>query len=141
MTQKHTPEPWAIHEDASGDIFISGSDHTYIAEIGNPDEDGSAADARRIVACVNAMAGIGDDNALFFHGNSVRSVISSMKIKERDLESQRDNLQVQVNELLEELIITLGSLEEICSVRQIPRPESTIRRAETAINKITGETK
>lgn len=55
---KHTPEPWAIHEDASGDIFISGSYHTYIAEIGNPDEDGAAADARRIVACVNACAGL-----------------------------------------------------------------------------------
>ncbi|MDF8330544.1 hypothetical protein P5G63_19470 [Aeromonas salmonicida] len=61
MTQQHTPEPWAIHEDASGDIFISGSDHTYITEIGNPDEDGAAADARRIVACVNACEGMTTD--------------------------------------------------------------------------------
>lgn len=44
----------------------------------------------------------------------------------------------QRDELLEELVVTLGSLKEICHHRQIPHPESTIRRAEAAIAKAKG---
>jgi hypothetical protein len=40
--------------------------------------------------------------------------------------------------LLEELVIILGSLKEICHLRQIPRPESSICRAESAIFKAKG---
>jgi len=101
MTQKHTPEPWGVFQDASGDVFVSSKETSFhICEVGSEDDDSVIHDARRIVACVNAMIGIGDDNALLFPGNSVRSVISNMKLKELELEQQRDDLQAQIDELL-----------------------------------------
>lgn len=44
-------------------------------------------------------------------------------------------------DLLEELQLTLGALREICFTCGAARPESTIRRAETAIAKALGEAK
>lgn len=44
-------------------------------------------------------------------------------------------------DLLEELVITLGALKEVCDVRHAPLPESTIRRAEAAIAKAKGTTR
>lgn len=44
--------------------------------------------ASRIARCVSAMAGIGDDNALFAPGNSVRSVISTMELKRLELDDK-----------------------------------------------------
>lgn len=44
-------------------------------------------------------------------------------------------------DLLEDLIITLGNLKEVCDVMGCPRPNSTIRRAEAAIAKALGESK
>lgn len=94
MTQQHTPEPWAIHEDASGDIFISGSDHTYITEIGNPDEDGAAADARRIVACVNACRGLPTDEL------EQKGLVAAVGNQLLELERQRDDWQKALGTVL-----------------------------------------
>ncbi|WP_071912756.1 hypothetical protein [Aeromonas sp. SCS5] len=56
---KHTPEPWAVHQDASGDVFISSAVTSFhIAEVGSEDDETVFADASRIVACVNACAGL-----------------------------------------------------------------------------------
>lgn len=63
----HTKEPWYVKELRNGDCFISaekspampygpeimGDDYT-----GYGDEEAKLEDARRIVACVNACAGI-----------------------------------------------------------------------------------
>lgn len=55
MTIKHTPEPWQVHQDASGDVFVSSAKTSFhIAEIGSEDDEAVIPDARRIVACVNA---------------------------------------------------------------------------------------
>lgn len=102
--QEHTPGLWTYAStrdestyalfDSSGAcrlIFLVGgitSTHNQIMEQHCQNE----TDARRIVRCVNAMDGISDDNALFFPGNTVRSVISGMKLKELELEQQRDEL-------------------------------------------------
>lgn len=80
--------------------------------------------ARRIVACVNAFEGV-PDAAL------KPRIVMAQEIQAQELIAQRD-------ELLEELALTLGSLKEICAERQIPRPESTIRRAESAIARAKG---
>lgn len=56
---KHTPEPWGVYQDASGDVFVSSGETSFhIAEIGTEDEESVIADARRIVACVNACRGM-----------------------------------------------------------------------------------
>lgn len=46
---EHTPEPWI-----AGDNAIAGADGATVAYIG------SVADGDRIVACVNALAGVDD---------------------------------------------------------------------------------
>ena len=80
--------------------------------------------ARRIVACVNACEGLPD-------AGLQPGILMRQAVHEQELIAQRD-------ELLEELSLTLGSLKEICAERQIPRPESTIRRAELAIARAKG---
>ena len=49
------------------------------------EQDMAQANARRIVACVNAMAGIHDDNILFASDGSVRSTLVAMKAQRDDL--------------------------------------------------------
>ncbi len=49
---KHTPEPWAMHED--GEI-LQGGDGSFICTISDLNIN---EDVRRIVACVNACAGV-----------------------------------------------------------------------------------
>lgn len=62
MTIKHTPEPWQVHQDASGDVFISSAETSFhIAEIGSEDDEAVIPDARRIVVCVNACRGLPTD--------------------------------------------------------------------------------
>ena len=59
---KHTPEPWAAYQDASGDVFISSAETSFhIAEVGSEDDETVIPDANRIVACVNACAGISNE--------------------------------------------------------------------------------
>lgn len=126
MTQKHTLEPWphfvtwcepsSPHPGSEGIVRLGFEDY------------------RRARACVNACVGV-------TNGELAMTAMSVVLARMNETERQRDHLQAQVDELLEELTITLGSLKEICSVRKISWPESTIRRAESAITKITGETK
>lgn len=47
------------------------------------EQDMAQANARRIVACVNAMAGIPDDNILFAQDGSVRVALAELK-QQRD---------------------------------------------------------
>ena len=65
----------------------------------------------------------------------------------RDPEAQQDckeyaessPLIASHKELYEELTLTLGTLKEVCIVRGVPRPTSTIRRAYAVLNKARGE--
>ena len=61
---KYTPEPWQVFEDDPRAIVTKGNPMLSLLSVG---EDGLAimyeeADARRIVACVNACAGISTEN-------------------------------------------------------------------------------
>lgn len=56
---KHTQEPCGVFQYASGDVFVSYKEASFhICEIGSEDDDSVMPDARRIVACVNACAGL-----------------------------------------------------------------------------------
>ena len=74
-TTKHTAEPWRVEAGRlanEGRTFIKALDNggwkPFVAETtrsvvdrGDKCEEGAAANARRIVACVNACAGIGTE--------------------------------------------------------------------------------
>lgn len=53
---KHTPGPWMLNEGATGDLFISGADNTYVCEIGAPEEDSVLPDAHLIAAAPDLLA-------------------------------------------------------------------------------------
>lgn len=130
---KHTPEPWVV---SCGAIFRQGGSASIAATHGADAFDGRAtnqialhdrqcADARRIVACVNACRGLPTDEL------EQKGLVTAVGTRLLEADQLRD-------ELLEELIITLGSLKEICNERGVPCPGSTIRRAEATIAKAKG---
>lgn len=99
---KHTPEPWAVHQDASGDVFISSAVTSFhIAEVGSEDDETVFADASRIVACVNACEGISTEDleAVPRLGLLNLSQFSS------DLIAQRDQAEAQVRHFQERLAV------------------------------------
>ena len=67
MTSEHTPEPWKVFKSADGTKLLGvGSAETAMGITDYKggiwaNEDEGIANARRIVACVNACAGIGTD--------------------------------------------------------------------------------
>jgi len=52
---KISPTPWKVSIDVSGEIYISAADGGYVAGIDSDEQ--SEADARFLVAAVNACAG------------------------------------------------------------------------------------
>lgn len=66
MSSKHTPEPWSVFSPMSGNYNsgICGNSGNVIVPWGEPElADGilNKEDANRIVACVNACAGLAND--------------------------------------------------------------------------------
>lgn len=52
---KHTPPPWKLNVDGSGDVFVSQIETAkFICDFGAPDEDGGREDAEYTVRCVNS---------------------------------------------------------------------------------------
>lgn len=67
MSMKHTQEPWEVDDGGDGEVEIwSPSSGSMDAIIGSTDTDDPQweADARRIVACVNRLAGVEDVDAV-----------------------------------------------------------------------------
>ncbi|MGY3876309.1 hypothetical protein ACW5WK_02500 [Aeromonas enteropelogenes] len=87
MTIKHTPEPWGVHQDASGDVFISSAETSFhIAEVGSEDDETAIPDARRIVACVNACRNLSNDEL------EQKGLVTSISARFLAAERSRDEL-------------------------------------------------
>ena len=126
----HTPEPWSYELDHGSFLRIYSETNSNIVYgcgcCGSPNcED---ADARRIVACINACAGMNTESlesiagriaaksVLQMHENYIRN-----KAKAQSLEQQRDDLLAALTEIAELDIlkyhhayaIAKGAIEEI----------------------------
>ncbi len=98
--QKHTPEPWRIGSQSKDIIYLQGDEpRGELGPSGNWIDCNTAANARRIVACVNACAGIetGTLEKLGFGG--ARKVPPNI----RKIEQQRDQLRAVLEGLLGEV--------------------------------------
>lgn len=82
--KQHTPEPWK--HVGQGDIIGANNDDTCAAYLR---ADIGDANARRIVACVNACAGIPTD---VLEDKSILKADDDLRIKREELEKQRDEL-------------------------------------------------
>lgn len=112
MIAQHTKEPWAVskakHMGGEYQIAViaeSRGDRSLVihAEQGNEDQDD--ANARRIVACVNACAGIATHElelmvgALSIHNQITNTLPEKLTPKATEYRVQRDELQ-RINTLL-----------------------------------------
>lgn len=143
MTQKHTPEPWATDYrerpdgmfaqevfDANGETIATLAWFPVDSGVGTTTN--REANARRIVACVNACIGVSN-------GELAMTTMSAVLARMNEAEQQRD-------ELLAALVNAKESLERCYDVTDWPCNGSTdqdkaIAMASAAITKTTGETK
>ena len=94
--QKHTPEPWRetinCCDDYTSHPILIYSGAQYVAQIAHDQNEGdeTEANARRIVACVNACAGYSTD-ALESGISVVRTAQKNMEARAL-AEAQRDEL-------------------------------------------------
>ena len=88
MKTEHTQEPWSYGEDNDG--WYVEKDGLQIAH-GLTEED-----ARRIVACVNACAGIPTD---VLEDESILKADADLRIQREELEKQRDELLAALERL------------------------------------------
>ena len=91
----HTPEPWIFFKDRSNRVVV-GPSTNYTAAICSitPEIDCCEANARRIVACVNACAGFNTgqlENVLLF-GDTLEQRFMVLSNLETELRCQRDGL-------------------------------------------------
>lgn len=99
----HTPEPWAIYEGESVHGVLDSTGR-HLAEMWLRKDWDSLANARRIVACVNACRGIETDlieqmTAAVIAGNPVHEALYGAQ----QLTRERDEARAMVRELLEAL--------------------------------------
>lgn len=89
---EHTKEPWVA--DAYGNI-LAGSPAYYLGRI---DQDDAVANARRIVACVNACAGLDTE---WLEDEQNRNVLTRMVHDIMENEDKVEQLQSANAELVE----------------------------------------
>lgn len=95
MRMKHSKEPWYTVQHASGNPTLIHANGKHLAECWSLDKEiSSSANAARIVACVNACAGL--DNP-----EQIRSMYEQMKTGLYKLENHRiGKLMYERDELL-----------------------------------------
>lgn len=94
---KHTAEPWKLHRSGQS---VGSSDGYGVCEVWPRDEDNfpdteGKANARRIVACVNACRGLSTDE-LEKHG-----LVSAVGTELIELKKQRDQLLAAIEKASE----------------------------------------
>ena len=143
MTQ-HTPEPWATTQsiayasirDASGNLIAD----TCFSSC-NGDVELGEANARRIVACVNACEGIPTDD---LEDTKLLPMLDSygVAIQQRDdLQAQVDELLKAANHLLSNVVFVNFSGEWNNSFVEDVDLTEYCQPLQDTINKITGEPK
>lgn len=115
--QQHTTEPWIAGDDEDSDYYL----------VGPHDGDGivyqpvvklhSEANARRIVACVNACAGIPTENleSVLDLGDTLSDRFSMLKTEIDSLQSELNIAARQRDELLAALDVIIPALESRAS--------------------------
>jgi hypothetical protein len=77
---KHTPEPWQAIDLCGFDVHADGKLIAVVYPCGQQNAEIREANARRIVACVNAMAGI-EDPQLFMRQDAEWTAQAEESIK------------------------------------------------------------
>lgn len=155
----HMPEPWAVTAPTETMHAIRGPSGRIVADVGYSDTfQMNDANARRIVACVNASAGIPQETLDQYetpgyiqtkfgvYDQTIQKIASERdeyKEQRDDAERQRDELLSQRDELLEALLRLLPLLDEddMNAVTGIYSQETllAIDKARAAVEKAIGQ--
>lgn len=111
MEQKHTPEPWRVSGNGTMrfiDASVCKGMSQKVATCMRVEYGDMEANARRIVACVNACAGL--DTYLLENSGDIASAAIAQAQYIQKIEKQRDMLL----EALEFLLNDAESVQDIC---------------------------
>ena len=107
---EHTKEPWNVGEnDAAGNFIIEDSRSQIVCIVGDEDQD-NAANARRIVACVNACEGISTEQ-LEQTQHARELILGGLVQPITELKAERDQLRSLNGDLLNALYWTLARVD------------------------------
>ena len=111
---KHTPEPWVIGSHPTlGRIYIDEASYSH-GSVATCYGGLAEADAARIVACVNACAGMADPAA----------EISAMRNRLEDLDVRLTAIFMHANEL-ERVTLSADQWNIVCEIIEILKPALT----------------
>lgn len=95
---KHTPEPWGLGTREEGTICTCGGRGLVIYRDQDCNRSLSDSDKARIVACINALAGIPDPEkfvkAARELANQCESVLVVMSLSDSDLDGDQPDLEL-----------------------------------------------
>ena len=90
MKTDHTPEPWRVGRRGNDVVGSNGLGDTVAMMIDCDSDEQTHANARRIVACVNACAGL--STGFLEQIDSIQSALTGQLVVTEVLENQRDEL-------------------------------------------------
>jgi hypothetical protein len=102
---EHTKEPWSYELDTGSDLRIYSETNPGIVDgcgcCGSPNCDD--ADARRIVACINACAGFDTEllENILMLGDTLKRRFKTLTDSESELQKQRDELLAALELIIE----------------------------------------
>ena len=136
---KHTPEPWVMSTKADGNWWHISAGNQAIAAVhaaskkrNEPYASMFEANARRIVACVNACAGV--DTDLLEAGELDKPTMLVIQ-ENKDLKHRCDELLAALEDAVETIEWMNG-----CSSPAVDEIEKAIREGNSAIAKAKGIT-
>lgn len=110
MEQKHTPGPWRYCPANNGHM-IAGAKPGYLAEVRDCGSGDVHANARRIVACVNACEGL--DTYLLENSGDIASAATAQAKYIQKIERQRD-------QLLEAILLAIDWIDAVPKDAALP---------------------
>lgn len=133
---KHTPEPWGVFQDASGDVFVSSKVTSFhIAEVGSEDDETVIPDASRIVACVNACRGLSTEE---LEQKGLVSAVGTQLIeadkRSDDMEFVIDKAKDLLVELRKDIELTIHNNKVVNNSRVVAIAEAKLRRIDEILN-------
>ena len=140
-SMSHTPEPWAVSDSPYGAIISTASRELRQSWCVSTEDTGrkysaeiAVANARRIVACVNACAGIEqEDFDDGWRAQGLSAYASALEVMRDSLESERDTYRELCGELLEDLKSQVVTFEYAMGKSSLRDSNELITKAEKVL--------
>lgn len=135
---KHTKEPWHVCDPTEQIHAVRAETGRIVADVGYSDTDAqNRMNARRIVACVNACAGVTTEE--LEQGGFVTGLIERLEEKERQRDALQEELENIATAAWRELEMILRTIRSKHGAGIIALPEADVTRIDAALNRGEGQ--